>query len=104
MINIQLYSSQGKSGGTFQTAGTQLKDILPQINAAGINPDNMRLVVGETEHELLTPDSTLPTHDFTLFFYQVKNKGGAKAAYGRGDVYSAINTLITSGKATKEDF
>jgi hypothetical protein len=104
-INISLYSSQGKSGGTFQTSGSKLSDIMPQINAAGINIDNMRLVVGETENELITPDSLLPSHDFTLFFYQVRNKGGAsKPAYSRSDVYNAIKAIIAANKATKEDF
>lgn len=104
MRNIKIYTSNGKSGNAIQTDGKSLKDITGELSKLNINTNNMRLIVGETETELVSPDSVLPEGEFTLFLMQKESKAGAKTVYDRKALYGQIKDIIDKDAAAKQYF
>lgn len=104
MRTIQVYSSQGKSGGSFTTEASTLGDITQNLEALNISMDNMRIITGD-EVELLGPDSKLPSGDIELFFMQKKSKAGqAKLKLDRSEIYGEIAKAKADGTVDKDFF
>ena len=55
------------------TWGELKRSILAQ---KGINCDDLKVIIQETEAELKSDDDTLPTTDFTIILFPVKAKAG----------------------------
>lgn len=53
-----------------------LSELYQILDQNGISYKNKTLSIGESSVTLDHPDMRLPDHNFTLYVYPVKNKGG----------------------------
>jgi len=59
-------------------AGDELADLLPVLDKHGITYSGKTLSIGETSETLIGPRSPLPSFNFTLYVFPVKNDAGWK--------------------------
>jgi hypothetical protein len=74
---VTVFSTVGNNEKTIETSATTWKELKAELANQGVNVSGMKVVIGESQLTLESPDAALPTEEFTLFLLPEKVKSGS---------------------------
>lgn len=74
--NITAYNTLGSCETTFKSKARTFKELKADLSANGIPYDNMKILVGETQQDLVEDDEVLNMQELSLFLTPIKVKSG----------------------------
>lgn len=94
MAQITVFSTKGRKKSVVESVATTWGDLKKDLNAAGIETNGFKAIIGETQTTMESTKAVLPkgldirgkvTDDFTLFLTPIKVKSGSD--------YIDVNTM-----------
>lgn len=85
MRQVTVYSTVGQNRKTLSTNVATWGELQNELVAESINFSGMKVVIGETQLTLESPQAILPDSDFTLFMMPQKVKSGLYGFGNEGD-------------------
>ena len=73
---ITLYNTVGKNKRTIESNAVNWGQLQKELHALNVPTDNMKVVIGETQNSLESPQGALMAGEFTLFMMPQKVKSG----------------------------
>jgi hypothetical protein len=73
---ITIYNTVGQNKQTHESSANNWGELQGELKEKGINTNGMKVVIGETQNSLESPQGVLMNGDFTLFMMPQKVKSG----------------------------
>jgi hypothetical protein len=83
---ITIYNTVGQNKMTIESDANVWGQLQTELHAKGIKTDNMKVVIGETQNSLESPQGSLMAGEFTLFMMPQKVKSG--------NIYQEIELIL----------